>query len=371
MDPKRLVRDRRHALKTPRLEIDLNKIRHNSAAISTMLGLRGISLTGVTKVMMGEPAVARMMLEGGARFIGDSRLENIQRMIHGGIRADYILIRSPMLSQVDEVVSLTHMSFNSEISVIRALSEAALDQNRCHKILLMVELGDLREGVLPKDLAGLVKQTIGLKGVRLAGIGTNLACLSGVMPVQERMVFFSNLVKKVSKRFSLNLELISGGNSANYTWLTQNYDSGCINNLRMGEMIFTGCNILTGEPVPCLYQDTIRLVGEVIEFKIKDSKPKGPVVKNAFGQRPKFENQGRMARAILGLGRQDVNANGLTPLDDVSIIGACSDHLVLDTHKFHPPIGHEFKFSLSYGALLSAMTSPYVKKVFLARPLKY
>ena len=54
--------------------------------------------------------------------------------------------------------------------------------------------------------------------------------------------------------------------------------------------------------------------------------------------------------------------SGLTPRLNVEIIGASSDHLIVDTKKLELKVGDELEFKMNYGALLSAMTSPYVTK---------
>ena len=348
----------------PRLEIHLDKIRHNTRCLAQRLAADNMALMAVTKVVLGEPAVARMMMEGGARYIGDSRIENIRRMAQAGVNAEFALIRSPQISRVDEVVAHAHMSCNSELSVVQALSDACQRLDRTHKVLIMVELGDLREGLLPRDLMATVASMADLPGITVAGIGTNLGCFSGTLPGPETMDQLSALADQVEAQLGLTLDLVSGGNSSNYSWLTSASPKGRINNLRMGEMIFLGRNIMTNEPVPEMHQDAVRLVGEVIEFKTKSSAPQGDVVRDAFGEKPKFANKGQMTRAILALGRQDVFAAGIVPPAPMEIVGACSDHLVLDTCDIPVKIGDELGFDLSYGALLSAMTSPYVKKVY-------
>ena len=73
-------------------------------------------------------------------------------------------------------------------------------------------------------------------------------------------------------------------------------------------------------------------------------------------------------RALLNVGREDVEIAGLTPLDPrLEILGASSGYLILDASRAAGEIrvGDELGFNLNYGALLAAMTSEYVKK----RPL--
>ena len=71
-----------------------------------------------------------------------------------------------------------------------------------------------------------------------------------------------------------------------------------------------------------------------------------------------------MLRGIAAIGRQDVRTDGITPLDhDIEILGASSDHLLLDLTKAKPyRVGDTISFGVDYGALLSASTSMYVSK---------
>ena len=40
-----------------------------------------------------------------------------------------------------------------------------------------------------------------------------------------------------------------------------------------------------------------------------------------------------MRRAILGVGLQDVLVSGLTPRSDIEILGASSDHIIVNTKE--------------------------------------
>ncbi len=351
-------------MKTPCLEIDLPKIEHNAKALRHMWGKYGIEVMGITKVDMGEPHIANTLNRAGITMLGDSRIEDIIRMRKAGIAATYVLIRSPFISDVKRVVKYADISFNTEISVIRALSKEALKAGKLHKIVLMVEMGDRREGILPEDLDDIIEEVLRLKGVVLEGLGANFACFGGVKPTQEKMNHFSLLVETLEKKFGIALPMVSGGNSANFIWLEKHSAIGRINNIRLGEAIFLGVETLYRKPIEGLYQDAFKLVAEVIEYKKKPSLPNGEVALNAFGESPKFEDRGIIPRAILGLGREDVDIDGLTPQIEVDILGGSSDHLILDAKESGLKVGDRVAFHLNYSALLSAMLSPFVKKVF-------
>ena len=348
---------------TPRIEINLEKIAHNAKALKDLYGSKGIDVIGVTKVVCGNPSIAKALVNSGISILADSRIENIRRMLNAGVQAQFLLSRTPGLSQAEAVVKYTDISLNTELSVIERLSKYAIDDDRLHKIILMVELGDLREGLMPADLDNTVKQVLKLKGIKLVGIGTNLACFGGVKPDKEKMECLSSIANDIEEKFGLTLEYVSGGNSANYNWFMSTMDVGRINNLRLGESIYLGCETLFRKPIPGLYTDAMTLVSEVIESQIKPSLPYGEICQDAFGNVPEFKDQGQIRRAILAIGLQDVLVPGLTPRSDIEIIGASSDHIIVNAKNMELNVGNELEFDLNYGALLSAMTSGYVNKV--------
>jgi len=349
---------------TPRIEIDLEKIAHNAKTLKKLYGSKGISITGVTKVVCGDPKIADVLVKSGISILADSRIDNIRKMRKAGIQAQFLLQRTPIPSQTELVVRYADVSLNTELSVIKGLSRSAVKQGITHKIILMVELGDLREGLLPSDLENTVKEIIVLKGIEFVGVGTNLACFGGIEPDEEKMEYLSTIVKNIEEKFGLTLEFVSGGNSANYNWFISTKDIGKINNLRLGESIFLGCETLYRKHIPNLFTDAFTLITEVIESKIKPSVPYGNVHQDAFGNTPKFQDRGQIRRAILGVGLQDVLVSGLTPMLDIDILGASSDHIIVDAKQIELNVGNGVSFNLNYGALLSSMTSPYVIKKY-------
>jgi predicted amino acid racemase len=355
-------------MSAPRLEIELDKIAHNAQSLTELCSLKGIRVTAVTKGVCGSPWIASVLLNSGIRSLGDSRIANIQKMREAGLDAQFVLIRSPMPSEAERVVEFADVSLNTEMSVIRLLAEHAAKRSKTHRIVLMVELGDLREGILPCDVEAMVEQVIRLREVKLSGIGTNLACFGGVRPTEAKMQALSSIAGKLERKFGVNFEIVSGGNSANYQWFVSTPDVGLVNHLRIGEAILLGCDTLNREQIPGLYTDAFTLVAEVIELKAKPSKPYGEIAQDASGRIPVFEGKGCMKRAILALGMQDVDVSGIRPRIEADVLGASSDHLILDVREPGLGIGDEVRFDVGYGALLRAMTSPYVEKVYWPQP---
>ncbi len=347
----------------PRLNIDLGKIYHNAATLVTRLGQRGISVTGVTKVALGSTAIASTLLRAGVSGLGDSRIENIEAMRLGQLLAPMTLIRSPMLSQAERVVRCADLSCNSEIEVIRKLSHEAQPQDRVHGVILMVELGDLREGIMPADLLDTVRQTLALPNIQFKGIGTNLACRSGVSPDEKNMAVLSGLADSIEATFGQTIDIVSGGNSANLEWALSGAEIGRVNDLRLGEAILLGCETLHRQPIEGLHTDAITVTAEVIEVKTKPSLPTGKIAQTAFGEAPPVEDRGQIRQALLALGRQDIDPCGLQPAAGIKVMGASSDHLIIESAEVDIHIGAEVTFQLNYSALVRSMTSPFVTKI--------
>ncbi len=349
----------------PRLEIDLDKIHHNARALVQRLGKRGISVTGVTKATLGSLEIAAALLQAGVRGLGDSRIENIEAMCRADLLAPLTLIRSPMLSQAAQVVTYADVSFNTELDVISALSSAACKAKRTHEIVLMVELGDLREGLMPSDLENTVRETLRLPNIVLKGIGTNLACRCGVSPDARNMAELSALADSIEATFGLTLDIVSGGNSANLQWALSGVDTGRINDLRLGESILLGREPLHRQPIDGLFTDAITLIAEVIESKVKPSQPWGETAQTAFGEEAPVTDRGYISQTILAIGRQDTDPCGLRPPPEIEILGASSDHLIIDSGRAPLSVGAEVTFQLNYSALVRATTSPFVAKIII------
>ena len=350
-------------MSAPRLEIDLDKISHNTRTLVERLASRGISVTGVTKAALGSVEIAHALLRAGVSGLGDSRIENIEALRLAQVSAPLTLIRSPMLSQAARVVLHADVSLNTEIEVIRRLSLEAQKIDRTHGVVLMVELGDLREGIMPDDLLDTVRETLRLPNIEFKGIGTNLACRSGVSPDDRNMAILSALADAIEATFDLQVEIVSGGNSANLEWALSEAVTGRVNDLRLGEAILLGCETLHRQPIDGLHTDAITLVAEVIESKVKPSHPTGTIAQTAFGEAPPVKDRGNVAQMILAIGRQDVDPSGLRPPAGFEIMGASSDHLILESRSDGLRIGAEVAFQLNYSALVRAMTSPYVTRI--------
>lgn len=353
---------------TPRIEVNLAAIEHNSKVLVKRLRPRGISITGVTKATLGSPEVAKAMLRGGIKRLGDSRVENLQALRDAGISAPLTLLRAAPPDWADRVVACANQTLLSDMDVAHSLAAAAGRKGRSHGIVVMVELGDLREGVMPRDVLEFATAISRTKNLVLMGIGTNLGCASGVIPGVGQMRQLSDLIETVGHRVGVAVPMTSGGNSSNLTWALGDSPVGAINDLRIGEAILLGVDPLTHLPIEGLHQDAFTVVASVIESRLKPIEPWGPRSSVAF-QRPATHSwgpprgmspaSGDVIQTIVALGTQDVDPDGLRPPRGIRIMRASSDHIVLETPERFAA-GEEIHFGVTYASLTRAMTSPFV-----------
>ena len=218
-------------MKYPLLCIDLEKIAHNAAHVGRLLAKHGLKFVAVNKVMCGHPDVARALMAGRPLAIGDSRVENLERLRKSGYTGETVLLRAPSPSSVDEAVMWADTSMNSHAKTVRLLGQAAQKQGKTHQVILMVDIGDRREGVLPEDAPQVAREMEAVPGVRLIGIGTNLACYGAVIPTREKMEELLRVRDRVEGALGRKLERVSGGNSANMPILMGEMPEG--NRLRL------------------------------------------------------------------------------------------------------------------------------------------
>ncbi len=345
----------------PRIEVDLGKIRRNTQTIVGRLGPRGIGVTGVTKAVCGHPAIAQAMLDGGALGLADARTSNVQRLRKAGLTCPVTLIRTPMLSQADQVVQSCEESYNTEILLISALAAAAIRIGTVHGIVLMVEMGDQRDGILPENLAGIAQQVMKMSGVALKGIGANFACLSGLAPTVLQMAAFCDLADEIEGVCGPFLKIVSGGNSANLPWALGEHATGRVNDLRLGEAILLGVEPVSGDRIDGMHTDAFTLVAEVIETGAKPAPSPIALVDPTLARLRIAPASGVSKRHILAIGHQDTDILGLSMPAGSTFIGATSDHLVIGTNRSMLKLGSEVRFQMNYNALMHAMAAPDIK----------
>jgi len=354
----------------PKLLIDLEKLDHNIHTLVQKMRSRSLSITAITKLYDADSQIVQLFENiPEIDYFGDSRIENLKAYQH--TKKKKILTRIPMHSETADVVKYADISFNSEISTIRLLDGHAAEQGKTHEIVLLIDVGDLREGFYDEDeLMTAIREVTTLKHTKLIGLGVSVMCYGGVIPDETNLGKLVTISEKVKQEFGIELPMITGGNSSSL-YLLEN-DLGLtlpqgINNLRIGDAFATG-ETSFGRKFPDMHGDVFTLEAQIVEMKEKPSYPIGQIGVDAFGKIPEFEDKGLRIKGILAVGRQDITPDGLYPEDArLKILGASSDHLIIDftDSEGDYQVGCIIKFRLHYGAVLQAFTSKYVTKEYI------
>ena len=348
----------------PKLIIHADKLLHNMRTLVRAAHAQGVRLALVSKVVCAHPDVIRCINESGCDMLADSRIENLRS---AETQLPKLLLRVGDPNEAAAIVEASDISLQSEKETILALQEAASAQNKRHRVILMIDLGDLREGVFFRDreaLFDLARTVKSCSNLDLYGTGTNLTCYGSVLPDETNLGTLVSLTNELRADLDLPIPIISGGNSTSLKLLLEGRLPKEINHLRLGESVM--CGVIPGlyTKIDGCYQDAFTLSATLVELKNKPSFPIGTLSRNAFGETVSYVDKGIMLRGIAAIGRQDVMTDGLTPENpSIEIIGASSDHLLLDMTRTNGyRVGDPVTFTLDYGALLSASTSAYVLK---------
>lgn len=357
----------------PQLEFDLALLRSNADAVISRCRGMGIRVCGVIKGVDGLPEAARVLRAAGAAELGTSRLEQVAKCRAAGVPGPWLLIRIPGLTELPDVVALCETSLQSEWPTLLALEEECLRQNKTHRVIVMTDLGDLREGFWDKkelvDVCERVERD--LPHVQLAGIGVNLTCYGSTKPTPEKMNELVGLARQVEQRIGRKLEIVSGGATSSFTLVHWGTMPAGVNHLRIGEAILLGKDLQVDwgiRDMDYLRMDALMLRAEVVEVKDKPTYPIGEFAIDAFGRKPVYEDRGIRRRAILALGRADVGElESLIPREPgLTVIGGSSDHCIVDVEDCprRLQVGDIVEFSLCYSHMLYATARSDMRIIF-------
>lgn len=349
----------------PNITVDTFKLRRNIQTVRLLCQKSGIEITGVTKGFCGDRRIAEIFCEEGIDKLGDSRIMNLRNL--EGLPAEKWLIRPPMACEAEDTVQYADVSVNSELDTIYRLNDCARARKKRHKIILMADLGDIREGYV--DYSELIYAALlveKMDSIDLYGIGTNLTCFSFIQPSTEKMKQLESLAEQIEQRIGRKLDVVSGGNSATLHLMMNHGIPGRVNNLRLGESLLFGRERAHYQYLPGTFKDAFVLHCQIIELKTKPSLPWGTVGVDSYGNSPDFTDRGsKRLKAICALGKQDFDLETTEPADpEILVLGCSSDHLMLDLtdsrRDYH--VGDVIDLIPGYFSLMRAFTSKYVEK---------
>lgn len=358
--------------RNPKLIIDLNKLRNNIVKVRTMCQDAGIEIAGVIKGFTGFPECVAQFERCGCRFIASSRIEQLERLKDHDIHTPLMMIRVPMMSEAADIVRVCDISLNSSIEVLKELNRQAGLQDKKHQVILMADLGDLREGFWDKDemLDVALKVENDFHNLELAGVGTNLGCYGSIAPTKEKLDELVEIAENIEAEIGRELEFISGGATSSLTAIIDGTMPPRINMLRLGEGIILARDLqdIWKYDMGYLYKDVFTTRAEVLEVRDKPTHPVGKIMIDCFGRTPEYEDRGIKRRALVGIGRVDYGSpEDLYPVDDrIKVIGASSDHTILEVEDAGDiRVGDTIDFKVCYANLVYLTSSDNMNIVYI------
>jgi ornithine racemase len=351
------------------ITLSRHKLRENYAFLDDLFAKHEISWAIVSKLICGEKQYLKEIIDLGIKQICDSRVSNLKTIKQIDSSIETIYIKPPARRALAGVVRYADVSFNTELETIKLLSKEAQRQDKEHKIIIMIEMGELREGVLRDDLIAFYASIFELPNIKVVGIGTNLTCLTGVLPNEDKLIQLSLYKQLIDLKFNTTIPYVSGGASVTIPLIFHNSLPAGINHFRVGETLFLGTDVYHDRPFEHMHNDVIRFYAEIIELIEKPMVPSGEMGTNLEGESFSFEGvnpQEMSHRAIIDIGILDVDAGHITPVDDQhKIIGASSDMIVVDigTNPKDLKVGHVIEFGLDYMGALRLLNSKYIDKI--------
>ena len=345
------------------------KLEENYAFLDKIFKSRNIQWGVVSKLLCGNTIYLKEIIALGVREIHDSRISNLKKIKTLDPDIQTVYIKPPAKRSIEKIVRYADISFNTEIYTIQLLSDEAVKQKKIHKIIIMIEMGDLREGVLGEELIAFYGTILKMPNIEISGIGTNLNCLSGVMPTQDKLIQLSLYKQLIEAKFNISIPFVSGGTSVAIPLILKNANPLAVNHFRIGEALFFGKDLFTGDTIEGMHNDVFKLYAEIIEITEKPNTPTGELGENVAGNSFSMNDVDDLGmtslRAILDIGLLDMQPQYIESDDaDITIVDASSDMLVIDISKskksYH--IGDLVAFKIKYMGALYLLNSEYIDK---------
>lgn len=353
------------------LNLNKDKLQHNYGMLQHWFNDNNIEWGVVSKLLCGNRLYLEELVRLGVTEFHDTRISNLKMIKQVAPDATTVYIKPPAKRSISSIIKFADVSFNTDYTTIKMLSDEAGKQNKIHRIIIMIEMGDLREGVVGDHLMEFYEKIIDLPNINIVGLGTNLNCLNGIMPSQDKLIQLSLYKQLIEAKFNIEIPWVSGGTSVTVPLLIKQQLPKQINHFRVGEVLFFGLDLFTNQTIMGMHNDVFKLYAEIIELYEKPKIPNGDQGFNVSGQTPTYpaEDYGKQSyRAIIDIGLLDCNPTYLIQEDEeIDIIEASSDMLVLDVRQNtqNYKVGDLIAFRLKYMGVLGVMNSDYVDKLLI------
>lgn len=350
------------------IELNKEKLQHNYNYLDKMFQQYSKDWGIVSKILCGNKNYLKELLDLGNMEIHDSRISNLKAVKSINQHVQTVYIKPPPKKSIKSLVKFADVSLNTEFETIKLISEEAGAQGKKHKIIIMIEMGDLREGILGEDLLDFYSSVFKLPNIEVIGLGTNLNCLNGIMPSHDKMVQLSLYKQLIEAKFDKKIPWVSGGSSVTIPLLNKKLIPRAVNHFRIGETLYFGNDLITEKPIRGMKTDVFKLYAEVIEVTEKPKVPIGVSGSNVAGEELEVNeaDYGKTSfRAILDIGLLDIDIKNIKPIKrNFSFSGASSDMIILDIGRNSGKlkIGDMVEFKLDYMGALRILNSDYIEK---------
>lgn len=350
------------------IELNREKLRHNYKFLDNLFSRNGRDWGVVSKLLCGNTTFIRELMDLGVREVHDSRISNLRVIKSINPEVQTVYIKPPAQKVIKSLVKYADVSFNTELETIKLISAEAQKQGKSHKVIIMIEMGDLREGVMGEELIDFYGSIFRLPNISIVGIGTNLNCLSGVMPSHDKLIQLSLYKQLIETTFKRKIPWVTGGSSVTIPLMLKRMLPVGNNHFRVGETLFFGNNLVTGKTIKGMKSDIFRLHAQIIELNEKPKVPIGELGTNVAGEAFEVDEKelGKKSfRAILDLGLLDIETKNIFPVDkQIDFAGASSDMIVVDLgdNNKNYQVGDFISFRLNYMGVLSILNSNYIDK---------
>jgi ornithine racemase len=350
------------------ITISRSKLRHNFNFLKKFFQENGVEWGIVSKLLCGTEIYLRELIDMGVTELLDSRISNLKKIKKISPQVTTVYIKPPPRKSLSSIVQYADVSFNSDLETLKLISKEAGKQKKKHRVIIMIEMGDLREGVLGRNLVNFYASVFRLPNIEVVGLGTNFNCMYGVMPSHDKLIQLSLYKQIIELKFNRKIKWITGGSSVTIPLIQKKQLPAGINHFRIGETLYFGNNLVTGKTIKGMKDDVITFYAEIIELLEKPIIPEGELGENPSGEvfEVNPEDYGKTSwRALLDIGLLDISPEYLIPLDkSIKIAGASSDIVVVDLGK-NPKnykVGDFIKFRLKYMGALGLFNSDYIVK---------
>ena len=349
--------------------LNRKKLKDNYQYLNQLFSERQIEWGVVSKVFCGSRTYLKELIDLGVQQICDSRITNLKIIKSLNPDIETVFIKPPAKRYISSVVKYADASFNTEFETIKMLSDEAVKQGKIHKIIIMIELGELREGVMRNEFIDFYARVFQLPHIEVAGLGTNLTCMYGVLPSQDKLLQLCLYEQLIEAKFNKVIPYITGWTSVTIPLITRGLLPKDVNHFRVGETLFLGTDVYNNAPNPEMHQDVFKLYAEIIELREKPMIPDGDLGHNVSGDLLEFKQESDSThayRAIIDIGLLDVEASHIKPKDvALKIVGSSSDMMVIDLGENEAgyKVGSQVEFDLDYMGILRLMSCDYVDKL--------